>query len=319
VHNAFDITVIVSIYEQTECLPLLLKSLLEQRYTGRWELLLCDDGSVSDYRPLLDVENNPMCDVRYLWQPHRGRGVCSSRNNGIRCARGELLVFVDADGFVPDDFLFTHVRAHTKGNSVYCGSRRLLFVQKAKQLYETPIASLVEQYNKDVRDIRRWQERVFFHSPHRACISCNMSVPRAANVYFDESLRGWGCEDVELAYRLWKSGGCAITIDPVSFVYSIETCDPEQYNSVRPTRHEDIVKCLRDILYIRSTYGDHDFMFLLDLCKRFELEHTTDEWRQIPFRDARNRSFTASLQAAEEWFLRNAARARETRPPGRKG
>lgn len=72
-----------------------------------WELLLCDDGSTdaSTSMALKWAGYNPT-KVRYLeHEGHAHRGMSSSRNLGIRAARGELVAFLDADDVWEPDHL----------------------------------------------------------------------------------------------------------------------------------------------------------------------------------------------------------------------
>ena len=75
-----------------------IESVFAQTYS-HWELLLVDDGS-SDSSTQIAVQcaqQDPE-KVRYLdHHGHQNRGVCASRNLGIRQARGELIALLDAD------------------------------------------------------------------------------------------------------------------------------------------------------------------------------------------------------------------------------
>jgi hypothetical protein len=56
--------------------------------------------------------------------------------------------------------------------------------------------------------------------------SCNFSVARATpNLWFDEGFHGWGMEDIELGYRLWKSG-MPIVAAPRARVLHVEDVQP---------------------------------------------------------------------------------------------
>ena len=64
-----------------------------------WELLLIDDGSTdASTATARDYQRKYPDRIRYLEHPaHANRGVCASRNLGVRAARGDLLAFLDAD------------------------------------------------------------------------------------------------------------------------------------------------------------------------------------------------------------------------------
>jgi glycosyltransferase involved in cell wall biosynthesis len=69
---------------------------------GTVEIVVADDGSTDDTRSTVDqfARSSPF---PARWVQAQGRGVNAARNAGIGAARGELLVFVDDDEFVPPD------------------------------------------------------------------------------------------------------------------------------------------------------------------------------------------------------------------------
>ncbi|MFN2300108.1 MAG: glycosyltransferase family A protein, partial [Anaerolineales bacterium] len=63
-----------------------------------FELLLVDDGSEEDVRPLMEIHD---ARLKYLYQDHAGRS--AARNMGLRAAKGKYVAFLDSDdAFLPD-------------------------------------------------------------------------------------------------------------------------------------------------------------------------------------------------------------------------
>ena len=75
-----------------------LRSVLRQT-DGRWECLLVDDGSTDATRSALSSFSDPR--IRFFWnEKNRGQHVC--RNQALREARAEWIVFLDSDDlFLP--------------------------------------------------------------------------------------------------------------------------------------------------------------------------------------------------------------------------
>ena len=96
------VSIIVPVYNTAPYLRACLDSVLSQSFTD-FEILLVDDGSTDGSGKICDEYAGKDSRVIVLHQENGGVG--SARNRGIDNARGEFLVFVDADDFVTDGYL----------------------------------------------------------------------------------------------------------------------------------------------------------------------------------------------------------------------
>lgn len=96
------VSIIVPVYNVAPYLRDCLCGLLTQRFRD-FEVLLIDDGSTDGSGQLCDELAEK--DSRVVVLHQKNGGVCSARNRGIDEARGEFLVFVDADDVVTGDYL----------------------------------------------------------------------------------------------------------------------------------------------------------------------------------------------------------------------
>ena len=117
------VSIVTPVYNAAPFLAETIASVLAQSF-DRWELLLVDDGS-TDASPEIaaaHAERFPTR-VRVLAHPGRAnRGKSSTRNLGIRAARGEYLVFLDADDRLLPDKLARQtslLAAHPEAGMVY--------------------------------------------------------------------------------------------------------------------------------------------------------------------------------------------------------
>lgn len=95
-----------------------IESFLKQSFQN-FELLLVDDGNTEDYKKICREYEKKDERVRTVSQ--KKSGVAAARNNGIKSARGEYLVFSDSDDFVDVDFLETMYCSLKDYDMVICG------------------------------------------------------------------------------------------------------------------------------------------------------------------------------------------------------
>ena len=91
------ISIIVPIYKGEKVLPKCVESVLAQTFSD-WELLLIDDGSPDGSGALCDGYAAQDSRIRVFHKPNGG--VSSARNLGMDEARGENILFVDADDWI---------------------------------------------------------------------------------------------------------------------------------------------------------------------------------------------------------------------------
>lgn len=96
------ISVIIPVYNVAPYLGDCIESLLAQSFAD-FEVLLVDDGSTDGSGAICDAFAEK--DARLVVVHQENGGVCSARNRGIDHARGEFIVFVDADDLVTVEHL----------------------------------------------------------------------------------------------------------------------------------------------------------------------------------------------------------------------
>ena len=96
------ITVIIPTYNEEKVLTDCIESLGFQTLTD-FEIIVVDDGSTDNTWQLLSEIRNSKFEIRKLRAKHVGAG--AARNLGAKSAKGEILVFVDADMTFDKNFL----------------------------------------------------------------------------------------------------------------------------------------------------------------------------------------------------------------------
>ena len=94
------ISIIIPIYNAEKVLPRCLDSLLNQTY-NKIEIILINDGSKDNSFSVCKEYANRTSNIIVLSQENGG--TAKARNAGLNIARGEYIMFVDADDYVKDD------------------------------------------------------------------------------------------------------------------------------------------------------------------------------------------------------------------------
>ena len=113
------ISVIIPFYKTPHILlRKAINCLLEQSFDD-FEILVIDDGNKEDYSYLKNEYLIKDKRIRFISQENRG--VSAARNTGIINAKGEYIVFHDADDFVENNYLYSLYKQTPKADLVICG------------------------------------------------------------------------------------------------------------------------------------------------------------------------------------------------------
>ena len=95
------LSIIIPTYNHAHCLPGLLKNIAGQKFRD-FEVILVDDCSDDPYDAIIEAWNNQGFDLRLFRNPCR-QYTKNTRLNGVEQARGDLVMFVDADDLLTGD------------------------------------------------------------------------------------------------------------------------------------------------------------------------------------------------------------------------
>lgn len=98
------VSVIVPVYNAEDFLTECVESVLSQQY-GQWELLLVENGSTDGSLAVCERYAAECDRIRVLRQMEGGAS--EARNAGLKEAKGEYIVFVDADDYLADAEVFS--------------------------------------------------------------------------------------------------------------------------------------------------------------------------------------------------------------------
>jgi GT2 family glycosyltransferase len=228
------ITVIVSAYERPKHLWLNLLGLSQQTVCPG-EIIVADDGSGEEVRSVAKrFASESKTRVVHVWQPHEDYRLARSRNNAIRAARGEYLVFIDQDCIASPDFVAAHVTGRRLGvfRAGWC-----VFLDEERSARLTEEAIRNGQFEglataDEMKTLRKMQRKDNFYAFFRRRLrpikfkpklrGGNFSIHKADLEKvngFDENYVGWGQEDDDLGRRLYLAGiiGESVVASAITF------------------------------------------------------------------------------------------------------
>jgi GT2 family glycosyltransferase len=226
------LSVVVPTRNRPEKLRRTLTALSEQRgfdASSDYEVIVVDDGSVPRVEAVTR-STGPVSEVLRLG----GDGPSAARNLGASRARGELLVFVDDDMQVADDFLESHWQAHLEWpDSLQVGSNRL------------PDAALERPFGR-FRQRMEAEPMPALAGPidtHQFSTAANLAIQREAFERlggFDPALSTG--EDQDLALRHTEQGGRIVFVPNARAVHDDDALSLRGYCERAQRYMEEIVR-----------------------------------------------------------------------------
>jgi len=96
VTDRVDVSVVVPAYNEGRTIGENLQALAEQTFRGDWEVIVADNGSTDDTREIVRRFMQRFPRLRLIEADGR-QGAAHARNRGVEVARGDCILFVDAD------------------------------------------------------------------------------------------------------------------------------------------------------------------------------------------------------------------------------
>ncbi len=197
-------SVIVVCWNSADVVGRCLEHLLRQDY-DHYEIVLVDDGSQD---PTVEIAEEALGSGRLtIVKSPLNRGCPHARNLGLRHARGEILAFIDADGFATPSWL-RHVVAEFQMDPSVGGVASTVFME-ANPAVLNGAGGIVNRQG--------WAAdlcmNVPFQEAHLASevlypMGCGMALRRAAVERvgpFDDHMLNY-YDDVDYGIRLWRAG-----------------------------------------------------------------------------------------------------------------
>ncbi len=202
-----NVSVIVPAYNSGKTLTVCLKTLSKQTYPSeKYEVIIVDDGSTDNTSIILN--SLPESDLFKVINHSENCGLAAARNTGIKNAKGDILIFLDSDMEVEEDFIEKHVSFHRKKSVIGVLGSIIPDIENPydkyqRYLYESKRGAAKFDINKPI--------------PFNAFIFNNTSIKKIAFEkvgLFDENIKMYGGEDTEFSYRVWNYYPEGLYCDP---------------------------------------------------------------------------------------------------------
>ncbi|MDO9399092.1 MAG: glycosyltransferase family A protein [bacterium] len=147
------ISIIIPVYNQAEEIKKCFDSILLQSYSN-YEIIVVNDGSSDNIDEV--IKNYQTKFAKFIYISQRNQGACITRNNGAKEAKGDYLIFCDADVIMDPKMLETMLQTlENNSQASFCYSSFLwgkkLFklwpydAEKLKQMPYITTTSLIKK------------------------------------------------------------------------------------------------------------------------------------------------------------------------------
>lgn len=195
------VTIIIPLYNKVDAIKDTIGSVMGQSYSN-WELLIIDDGSNDGSS---DVVKDYLDDNRIKYYKKNNGGVSSARNFGLMKAKGEWLIFLDADDtFLPNALSSLVELAQTYHKPINTGNFYLVNNNGSKTLF----------YKKKGKGVvfNNFRSSFFHQFGARTGVQL-FSRKTIKDHFFDENLSRY--EDAKNEFELFEKYSIAYTSEAV--------------------------------------------------------------------------------------------------------
>lgn len=210
-----NVALIIATYKSPRSLRLVLESVLQQSILPS-EVSIADDGSGRSTRMVIDeFKKNFPVPLRHFWHPDDGFRKTIIMNKAIAGTHCDYIIQIDGDIILHPLFIEDHLRVAERGCYVR-GSRVMLSEARSKDCINTGRLGYVTMISPGISNrinaIRfPLLTTLFIKKSLRSdnVIGCNLAFWKSDFVKvngYNNDLKGWGHEDIELAARFVYAG-----------------------------------------------------------------------------------------------------------------
>ena len=273
------VTIIIPCYNASRYIKETINSVLAQAYQN-FEIIVVNDGATDNSSNIIKT----IKDDRIHLVEQENQGVSSSRNNGIALAKGEFIVFLDADDILHTNFLERRIFNLEKSTAIACASNVVLVdkrgdkIEKNIKHFAANKSSQILEFNDGILTCpSSYLFKTEFLKKHN--LSFNKNLQSSADKYFllevlkqgeieliNESPIYYRILNESMSHKITKN----LVKDQIAFYYEIKKF-LENNNSVTNSYYSRLSFTIAASAYYSKEY----FIFIKYLCKSFFISPKT--------------------------------------------
>jgi len=199
-----DISIVVAVRNEINHIEKCIRSLFEQDFDGKYEVIVVDGMSDDGTYKLLEKLQKK---YNFILLRNPKINAAAGRNIGIKKAKGKLIAFIDGDAYAYKDWLSNIRKTFEKTDAIGVGGPDLLpqdagHKAKAIGLVMTSPLARGGKFNPSTQHTLMEEEKYVDHIP-----TCNLCLKREVfdklGLFDENFVKG---QDLELSYRIRKRG-----------------------------------------------------------------------------------------------------------------
>lgn len=206
------ISIIIITADKKYYLLFMLRNFLKVNYSLKeTEIIVVDNGEKSCFEIIKKF--NGKLEIKYIRKKLLNRA--TARNVGASMAQNDILIFLDDDIIISQDFIDKHFKYQSiDKNLLVIGNTLKIYgyINEEKYLSDSDLIDI--QTKKMCKNFKKdtYRDLFFANLPRYSSnwagfFSSNVSLRKEVWESvggFDQMFKGWGCEDLEYAYKLVK-------------------------------------------------------------------------------------------------------------------
>jgi glycosyltransferase EpsJ len=246
-NNNPKVSIVLPVYNVEKYLDQCLESIATQTYTN-FEAIIVIDGSKDNSYEIAKKFCATHERFMVVWQENAGSG--SARNNGIAHANGDLLMFVDPDDWIDNDYVEKMVKTQNEGDYdlVSAGGKRVTDVKGTKRI---SYQRFVDEIIVGQESVRKAYARLLcgdrLGGPHRKVYKT--SIIKKHKVSFPDYRRS---QDVVFNFRYYDCISSVCTIPLSGYNYRTST---DSYVKFHSDYYKTVVLIYDEIKQLHSKWN----------------------------------------------------------------
>lgn len=216
-------SIIIPAYNADKTLNRCIDSILAQTFHD-FEVIVINDGSTDNTNQIIDQYADSDSRITAIHKPNGG--VSSARNEGLRTATGEYVIFIDADDYIDKDYLESFSKSDA--DIIICGFKTYGNIQ-----IQHPVSSKIITGKKTICNyLCNHISKLNFRTPWSK--ACKLSIIKNNHISFDTQMR-FG-EDTDFNFRIFGNVKTIEMIPEIGYnYYSVNphdkwTLTPKEYS-----------------------------------------------------------------------------------------